>query len=166
MTSIFPGWYAGRATHIHIAAHLGGTQTAAGYYSGGTSPHIGQLFFPEAVLQAIQKNSLYAANTNTRMLNTADGIYKQGAATGQNPEMTVHYINANNINSGIVGSIIVGIDTTKNYSMTSGGGAGGAPPKGAIPTDSNFTAPGNLTGNSTITGTAPPVSTTGGAVGE
>ena len=135
MTTIFPGWYSGRATHIHIAAHIGGTISSDGdYYSGGTHPHIGQLFFPESTLQQIQTNSLYAANTNTRTLNAADSIYNQGSANGFDPEMDIHLISSGNINAGIVATMVVGIDTTKNYSLTmsggggTGGGPGGSPP--------------------------------------
>ena len=162
MTTIFPGWYTGRTTHIHIAAHINGTISSDGdFYGGGTSPHIGQLFFPETTLKEIQKNSHYSTNTNTRTLNNQDSIYSQGGASGLNPEMVIHYVTPGNINAGIVATMVVGIDTSKNYSLTFGGGNGG----------NNNTAPGDHTsnGSATISATTPPVTgtgTTGGAVGE
>lgn len=136
MTTIFPGWYTGRATHIHIAAHIGGTISADGsYYNGGTHPHIGQLFFSENILNVIDDNSYYATNTNTRTLNAQDSIYNQGSANGFDPEMDIHYITPGNVNNGLVATMVVGIDTTKNYSLTmgGGGGTGGGPGSGGPP---------------------------------
>jgi protocatechuate 3,4-dioxygenase beta subunit len=42
-TTIYPGQYPGRTTHIHVKVHVGG-QRAKGAYSGGHVSHIGQLF--------------------------------------------------------------------------------------------------------------------------
>ena len=75
--------------------------------------------------------------------------------------MAIHYITDGNINAGIVASIVIGIDTSKNYTLTMGNNGG--PPSG------NDTAPGNRTedNNAATTSTnAATTSTTGGAVGE
>ena len=42
--TIFPGWYQGRTTHIHVKVHLGGNVV-----------HTGQLYFPEAAVTAAAK---------------------------------------------------------------------------------------------------------------
>ncbi|KAF8423010.1 Intradiol ring-cleavage dioxygenase [Tirmania nivea] len=163
MTTIFPGWYTGRSTHIHIAAHINGTISSDGdFYSGGINPHIGQLFFPESTLQEIQSNSHYTANNNTRTLNAQDSIYSQGEATGLNPEMAIHYITQGNINAGIVATMVVAIDTSKNYSLTMLGGGGNEGP-------GTSTGPGDMTRNSSATASAttpPATSTTGRSVGK
>ena len=39
--TLFPGWYQGRTTHIHVKVHLGGNVV-----------HTGQLYFPEAAVTA------------------------------------------------------------------------------------------------------------------
>lgn len=158
MTTIFPGWYSGRTTHIHIAAHINGTVSSDGdFYSGGTSPHIGQLFFPESTLEKIQANSHYAKNNNTRTPNSADSIYKQDADGGIEPEMGIHYIDEGDINKGIVATMVVGIDVAKNYSLTFADGGSG--PSGAPPGNRN------TTGNGTTTAPPAATTTTGGAVG-
>ena len=36
--TVYPGWYQGRAVHIHVKVHLGGNVV-----------HTGQLFFPDAL---------------------------------------------------------------------------------------------------------------------
>ncbi|KAF8447015.1 Intradiol ring-cleavage dioxygenase, partial [Terfezia claveryi] len=162
ITTIFPGWYTGRATHIHIAAHINGTISSNGdFYSGGVNPHIGQLFFPENTLKEIQSNSHYTTNSNTRTLNTEDSIYSQGNVSGLNPEMAIHYITEGNINAGIVATMVVGIDTSKNYSLTMSGGSGnGGPGSETVPGDVDNTM------NSSATPSATSTSTTGGTVGE
>jgi protocatechuate 3,4-dioxygenase beta subunit len=46
--TLYPGWYSGRAIHIHVKIHLGGSG-AEGKYVGGHVSHTGQLFFPEEI---------------------------------------------------------------------------------------------------------------------
>ena len=46
--TIYPGWYQGRATHIHMKVHIGG-KAAGTTYSGGHVSHTGQMFFPDAI---------------------------------------------------------------------------------------------------------------------
>lgn len=67
--SLYPGWYPGRATHIHVKVHIG----------GGTV-HTGQLFFPEAVTTAVYRGAAYQ-KPGTRTRNARDGIYQQGGAS-------------------------------------------------------------------------------------
>ena len=46
--TLFPGWYQGRTTHIHVKVHLGGTVV-----------HTGQLYFPEAAVTATARLAPY-----------------------------------------------------------------------------------------------------------
>ena len=41
--TIYPGWYQGRAVHIHVKVHVGGNVV-----------HTGQLFFPDALTARLQ----------------------------------------------------------------------------------------------------------------
>jgi len=43
LTTIYPGQYPGRTTHIHIKVHVGGRRSG-GAYAGGHVSHTGQLF--------------------------------------------------------------------------------------------------------------------------
>lgn len=56
--SVYPGWYAGRAIHVHVKVHLGGT--AAQKYAGGHVAHTGQFFFPEDLTERIARLDPYA----------------------------------------------------------------------------------------------------------
>ena len=52
-TTIYPGWYPGRAVHIHVKVHVGGNVV-----------HTGQLFFPDALTREVYKAAAYAARGN------------------------------------------------------------------------------------------------------
>jgi protocatechuate 3,4-dioxygenase beta subunit len=42
--TIYPGWYNGRATHIHIKVHINGTYVDVnGVYTGGHVSHTGEV---------------------------------------------------------------------------------------------------------------------------
>jgi hypothetical protein len=66
--TIYPGWYVGRATHIHVKVHVGGREI-----------HTGQLYFDEALNDAVYRSAPYA-KAGTRVRNSGDGIYRVGGA--------------------------------------------------------------------------------------
>lgn len=68
-TTVYPGWYMGRATHIHLKVHVGGNVV-----------HTGQLFFDETTNDTVYAREPYSAHTGQRMLNVQDGIYANGGA--------------------------------------------------------------------------------------
>lgn len=71
--TIYPGWYLGRAIHIHLKVHL-----------GGHVAHTGQLFFPEEVTADVARLAPYAARFQVhRTLQSEDGIFSRqhGAAS-------------------------------------------------------------------------------------
>ena len=67
--TIYPGWYPGRAVHIHVRVYL-----------GGNIVHTGQLFFPEAVTDAVYKRSPYRRRPNRETRNAADSIFRNGGS--------------------------------------------------------------------------------------
>ncbi|MCX4455498.1 MULTISPECIES: intradiol ring-cleavage dioxygenase [unclassified Streptomyces] len=79
--TIFPGWYQGRAVHIHTKVHVDGTWTDAGY-EGGHTCHTGQFFFDEKSVLASAEVAPYSTNTSTRTTLTEDTIYPQNGHTG------------------------------------------------------------------------------------
>jgi len=68
--TIFPGWYTGRAVHVHLKVALGTTDV-----------HTGQLFFDEATLAATYESEPYASRGGPDTSNKADGIYGQSGGT-------------------------------------------------------------------------------------
>jgi protocatechuate 3,4-dioxygenase beta subunit len=65
--TIYPGWYPGRTVHIHLKVYL-----------GGNTVHTGQLFFSDAVTDAVYKRSPYNRRPNRDPRNAADSIFRNG----------------------------------------------------------------------------------------
>ncbi|HWU11830.1 MAG TPA: intradiol ring-cleavage dioxygenase [Streptomyces sp.] len=105
-TSIFPGWYEGRAAHIHTHVHVNGTWTSSGY-EGGRTCHTGQLYFEEEAVQAVAATEPYAGSTVERVTLPEDILYDDSGATGG--LLTLHY-DKKRITRGVKASITVGVD--------------------------------------------------------
>jgi len=63
-TTIYPGWYQGRATHIHIEVK-----------TGGVSRKATQIAFPESVNNTVYASGVYASRGSNPMSNLSDGIF-------------------------------------------------------------------------------------------
>jgi len=64
--TIFPGWYTGRAVHIHVKVSADGDQT-----------HTGQLFFDPEATSAVYATEPYAERGEQDVPNSNDGIYAE-----------------------------------------------------------------------------------------
>jgi protocatechuate 3,4-dioxygenase beta subunit len=89
-TTIYPGWYHGRAVHIHVKVHVGGSVV-----------HTGQLFFADALTQAVYKAKPYASRGNPDTPNTSDSIFVNGGKRG--------LLGLKRSGSGFVGTIAMGV---------------------------------------------------------
>lgn len=69
-TSIFPGWYSGRATHIHV--HV--------YSATGTSLKVTQIAFPEGAGTAVAAVNGYAKGLSGYTTNASDNVFSDGVA--------------------------------------------------------------------------------------
>jgi protocatechuate 3,4-dioxygenase beta subunit len=70
--TIYPGWYQGRAVHIHVKVHVHGSVV-----------HTGQLFFPAAITEAVYAKAPYSTHgTSPDTSNAEDAIYRNGGAKG------------------------------------------------------------------------------------
>ncbi len=69
--TIYPGWYPGRAIHIHFKVR---TATRSGKAELLTS----QLYFDEAVTKQVYKQQPYAERATGYQTNERDGIYRSG----------------------------------------------------------------------------------------
>lgn len=63
-TTIYPGWYQGRATHIHVEVTI-----------GGVSKKATQIAFPESVNNTVYATGVYASRGSNPMSNASDGIF-------------------------------------------------------------------------------------------
>ncbi len=67
-TTIFPGWYQGRAVHIHFKIRSGSSQFTS------------QLFFNEALIDQVYAQAPYTQKQGKYMRNSEDGIYRDGGS--------------------------------------------------------------------------------------
>lgn len=72
-TTIYPGWYSGRAVHIHFKIRLfTGSQTAYEFTS--------QLFFDDAFTDQVYTQAPYSSKGARNTRNNQDGIYNGGGS--------------------------------------------------------------------------------------
>lgn len=91
--TIYPGWYSGRAVHIHVKVH-----------AGGSVVHTGQLYFDEALVPEVYGQGAYADRGEPDTPNEADAIFAEGgAATVMTPTGEP---------SGYRARITLGVETT------------------------------------------------------
>ena len=67
--TIYPGWYRGRAVHIHMKVHVGGSVV-----------HTGQLFFDDDLTDQVYRSAPYSSRVARDVRNTADDIYRSAGA--------------------------------------------------------------------------------------
>lgn len=70
-TSIYPGWYSGRAVHIHV--HV--------YNSSGKSLKISQIAFPEDISKVVFAQGVYASHGQADTTNARDNVFSDGVTT-------------------------------------------------------------------------------------
>jgi protocatechuate 3,4-dioxygenase beta subunit len=69
-TTIYPGWYMGRATHIHVEVTM-----------NGASVKVTQIAFPEDVTSAVYSTGVYAAHGQNPTSNDRDNIFADSLAS-------------------------------------------------------------------------------------
>jgi protocatechuate 3,4-dioxygenase beta subunit len=70
--TIYPGWYPGRAVHIHFKVRTPAAAAAKEFTS--------QFYFDESMTDKVFTREPYSAHTGQRTLNERDGIYREGGA--------------------------------------------------------------------------------------
>ncbi|KAI0160445.1 Intradiol ring-cleavage dioxygenase [Xylariaceae sp. FL1272] len=83
--TIFPGHYAGRATHQHLIAHVGATTLDNGTYTGGRVAHLSQLFFDQTLRDSIEATAPYNTNRIAKTTNLGDGFTSYASKATYDP---------------------------------------------------------------------------------
>jgi protocatechuate 3,4-dioxygenase beta subunit len=92
-TTVYPGWYQGRAVHIHVKVH-----------AGGNVVHTGQLFFRDSFTDAVYRRTPYSGRSAREVRNTDDSIYLDGGSRS--------LLRMRAAGKGYVGSITMGVRRT------------------------------------------------------
>ncbi|WP_304455224.1 hypothetical protein [Nocardiopsis sp. YSL2] len=130
-STVVPGWYGPRVTHIHLKVHTGGEADTT--YEGGTTVHTGQLLFADAFCAEIAEREPYSEHVLELTPVEEDQVYREAQRTEGDPDSMVVSpvpVTEGTPENGYTLSVTVGI--TPEESATSGGG-GGAPGGGGTP---------------------------------
>jgi len=108
-TTIYPGWYMGRAVHIHFKVRS---------YSGAltTGTFTSQFFFDETVTDTVYQQAPYSSRPNRDTRNSTDGIY---GAAGSNVSR-VFMTPTKTADAGYSGTLNIGVNlATGTFTTTS-----------------------------------------------
>jgi len=93
-TSIYPGWYSGRAVHVHFKLRL---------YAGSSATYefTSQFFMVESITNTVHANSPYNTRGQRNTMNSTDGIYNS-LTTAQKSALTLQTTQTTDGYSGII----------------------------------------------------------------
>ncbi|KAK1997771.1 aromatic compound dioxygenase, partial [Colletotrichum falcatum] len=115
--SIFPGHYTGRTNHFHLLVHTNATLFANNTLGGASSSsHVGQAFFDQNLISAVESVAPYNTNTQKLTTNAEDLIFAQEAAT-VDPVMEYTLL-GDSITDGLFAWMAFGINTTRSGSVS------------------------------------------------
>jgi protocatechuate 3,4-dioxygenase beta subunit len=72
-TTIYPGWYQGRAVHIHFKIRSAASTSQAYEFTS-------QFYFDERLTDRVHARPPYSAHTGQRVRNESDGIFRDGGS--------------------------------------------------------------------------------------
>ena len=73
-TTIYPGWYGGRAVHVHFKIRTQSSRSSAYEFTS-------QLFFPEDLTDQVHAQSPYSQKGRRDTTNERDGIFQRGGSS-------------------------------------------------------------------------------------
>ncbi|KAK6853827.1 hypothetical protein PG995_010639 [Apiospora arundinis] len=108
--SIFPGHYAGRTHHVHVAVHLSATERANLTINDNTVSHLGQMYFDQDLLNRVEAIEPYASNHALWTKNAQDGLLTY-ALYSSDPLMQYVQL-GEKLEDGVLAWLSFGVNTT------------------------------------------------------
>jgi protocatechuate 3,4-dioxygenase beta subunit len=105
-TTIYPGFYAGRALHIHVAVRVMACDNGL---DGHHVAWVGQLYFPEVASRSVLNAAEYADRAVSPLTNHEDFFYT--TMGGEASTLNVHTLSRDTREDGFFGQLTIGIDT-------------------------------------------------------
>jgi protocatechuate 3,4-dioxygenase beta subunit len=91
--TVYPGWYPGRSVHIHVKVHVAGSVV-----------HTGQLFFNDALTDAVYRRTPYSKRPNRATRNADDSIYVNGGSKS--------VVRIRRQGTGYIGTVTMGVHSS------------------------------------------------------
>ena len=108
-TTIFPGWYRGRAVHVHFKVR---TDVAGQPYE-----FTSQLYFEEALIDQVHARAPYAARGRRQTTNADDGIFRRDGGESL-------MVQVSEAGAGYAATFDIGLDLTDAEAGRPDGGGG------------------------------------------
>ena len=105
-TTIYPGYYAGRALHIHVAVRI---TAGNNYLEERHVAWVGQLYFPEIASRSVLNAREYSGRAVSPLTNDQDFFYE--TMGGEASTLNVHAIGRDSNEDGFFGHMTIGVDT-------------------------------------------------------
>jgi len=113
----FPGHYVGRTTHLHIITHVEDTKAKENNTIWNSQVrHIGQAFFDQTLINAIEATAPYSTNRQARTANKNDAILIQETANNADPFFEYVQLGTN-LKDGVFGWFSFGVNMTYSRSI-------------------------------------------------
>ncbi|KAF7586440.1 hypothetical protein BBP40_008903 [Aspergillus hancockii] len=126
--SMFPGHYSGRATHVHVVAHVGASQLANKTITGGHVAHIGQLFFDQDLVNKVEATYPYNTNNVSITENADDHVVQDETEDSASDPFFEYAFLGDELEDGLFAWITMGVNVSASYDtsyaalLTSSGG--------------------------------------------
>ncbi|KAI1267604.1 Intradiol ring-cleavage dioxygenase [Xylariaceae sp. FL1019] len=148
--SLFPGHYDARITHFHLVAQKNYTLLPNDTYVGGTTLHVGQIYFDDSLIDAVEATYPYSTNDIAFTSWEIDGWMLEEATDDYDP--FVEYVQlGDDLSDGLLTWITIAVDLSSDHSSNRTAAAyyyedGGVPSnntgKGLPPSNPNAPTPG------------------------
>ncbi|KAF2092606.1 putative dioxygenase [Rhizodiscina lignyota] len=114
--SIFPGHYAGRTAHVHVLVHERNiTIDVNKTIQDSSGMHVGQFFFDQDLISAVEATFPYHTNTQPLTTNEEDEYLATEAASSD--PMMEYVLLGDKISDGILAWISIGVNTSYSYDV-------------------------------------------------
>lgn len=133
-TTIVPGWYSPRVTHVHLKVHTDGEVDRT--YEGGTTVHTGQLLFSDDFCAGVAEREPYSEHRLELTLIGDDQVYGEAESVEGDPDsmvVTPVPVTEGTPEDGYTLAVAVGVTMDESAGGDGAPGEGGGPGDGASP---------------------------------
>jgi protocatechuate 3,4-dioxygenase beta subunit len=121
-TSVFPGYYQGRATHVHVKVFPDWEMLPNGTFTGGRLIHTGQFFVDDHINQEVDKIYPYTTNPlasmvgrkRTRNWEDSLSIYQHSHEGGYMPTFEIEKLGGV-LQQGLIGYVTMGVNMSATF---------------------------------------------------
>ena len=109
-TTLFPGHYVGRASHIHIMLHMNAVAHDNDTVMDLTAAHVGQMYFDQDLISEVEKVDPYTQNQQPLTTNEEDYILGDEA---EDTDPFMQYVKlGDGVEDGLLAWLAIGVNTT------------------------------------------------------